>query len=339
VAQYLKHSLIFLKIQPGKLFIFTHYLLAEQNSIRINSMNRKQGMRISPVDIQKEPDIKRKIRMIQGLAQQSRIEVFDMIHRRGNGHWGGSASCAELLAALYFHFLNVKAEDPKWENRDRFILSKGHAAPMLYNLLAHKGFFPLEELSSFRELNSRLQGHPCMLRTPGVELSTGPLGHGISVGVGMALAARIRGKTYRTFVLVGDGCLNEGQSWEGIMSAAKFKPARLIIMVDYNKVQLDGPGDKILPLDPLAEKFRAFNLNVAPKYYDGHDVEEIFESLTWAQKNQDEPCVVIYKTHKGKGVSFMEDNHVWHGSPIDDESYSRGIAELKKNIDKWSVYA
>lgn len=296
-------------------------------------MKGRQGMRISSVDIEKETDVKRKISLIQCFAQQCRVEVFEMIHKRGNGHWGGSSSCAEVLASLYFHFLNVRPEDPKWENRDRFILSKGHAAPMLYNVLAHKGFFPEEELSTFRKLNSRLQGHPCMLKTPGVELSTGPLGHGISVGTGMALAARVKRENYQTFVLVGDGCLNEGQSWEAIMSAAKFKPARLIIMVDYNKVQLDGPGDKILPLDPLADKFKAFNLNVAPKYYNGHDVEEIFESLRWASRNQDEPCVIIYKTHKGKGISFMEDNHIWHGSPIDDESYSKGVAELEKELN------
>src|SRR5690606_12164126 len=208
--------------------------------------------------------------------------------------------------------------------------------PMLYNLLAHKGFFPFEELTKmFRSIDSRFQGHPCLLKTPGVELSTGPLGHGISVGVGMALASRVLKKLYRTFVIVGDGCLNEGESWEGVMSAAKFKPARLIIMVDYNKVQLDGPSDTIMPLDPLSEKFSAFNLNVAPKVYDGHDVDEILESLKWAQQNEEEPCVITYKTHKGKGVSFMEDNFIWHGSPIDDESYKTGKIELESTLNTY----
>ncbi len=300
-------------------------------------MNYKQKYYLVPDDIEGETDISRKIAKIKYFAQQSRIEVFDMIHKRGNGHWGGSASCAELLTTMYFHILSINSENPKWEDRDRLVLSKGHAAPMLYNLLAHKGFFPLEELTEmFRSIDSRFQGHPCMVKTPGVELSTGPLGHGISVGVGMALAARVLKKLYRTFVIVGDGCLNEGESWEGVMSAAKFKPARLIIMVDYNKVQLDGPSDTIMPLDPLSEKFRAFNLNVAPKVYDGHKVDEILESLKWAQENEREPCVIIYKTHKGKGVSFMEDNFKWHGSPIDDESYKAGKTELENTLNTYS---
>lgn len=272
------------------------------------------------------------INKLQYLAQKSRLEVFSMIHKRGNGHWGGSASCAELLTTLYYHILNVDPSQPQWEDRDRVILSKGHAAPMLYNILAHKGFFPLDELSAFRSLGSRLQGHPCMLETPGVDLSTGPLGHGISVGIGMALAAGLKQKKYRTFVIAGEGCLNEGQSWEAIMSAAKFKPARLIIMIDYNKVQLDGPGDKIMPLEPLADKFRTFNLKVAPVVYDGHQVSDILTSWEWAQQNQEEPCVIIYRTHKGKGVSFTEDNHIWHGCPIDDASYEMGKTELENNL-------
>ncbi len=289
----------------------------------------------SVTDIEQEQDLEKKALMIQCLAQKSRLEVFEMIYKRGNGHWGGSASCAELLATLYFHMMHVRPENPKWEDRDRLILSKGHAAPMLYNMLALKGFFHPDELSTFRSINSRLQGHPCMLKTPGVELSTGPLGHGISVGTGMALAARIKQKKYRTFVIVGDGCLNEGQSWEAILSATKFKPPRLIIMVDYNKVQLDGPSDEIMPLDPLADKFRAFNLKVAPTIYDGHQVNEIIQSWEWACQNEEEPCVIIYKTHKGKGVSFMEDNHYWHGSPIDDVSYETGKAELKKTLNRY----
>jgi transketolase len=207
---------------------------------------------------------------------------------------------------------------------------------MLYNILAHKGFFQLEELSTFRSLNCRLQGHPCLLTTPGVDLSTGPLGHGISVGLGMALAARIRQKKYWTFVIAGEGCLDEGQSWEALLSAAKFKPARLVILIDYNKVQLDGPGETIMPLDPLIDKFRSFNLNVAPVVYDGHQVSAIMQSWVWAQQNQDEPCVIIYRTHKGKGVSFTEDNHQWHGCPIDDTSYKNGKAELEKTL---KIYA
>lgn len=285
------------------------------------------------LEIDREPDLKKKVRLLRLIAQKGRLDVFNMLYKRGNGHWGGSASCAEILATLYFHILNVNPADSNWKDRDRFLLSKGHAAPMLYAMLAYRNFFPWQELSTFREINSRLQGHPCLLKTPGVDLSTGPLGHGISVGVGMALAAGIHNRQYWTFVLVGEGCLNEGQSWEAILSAAKFRPSRFVILVDYNGVQLDGPGEKIMPLEPLADKFRSFNLRVAPVVYDGHNVDEIMQSWKWAKQNQQEPCVLIYKTHKGKGVSFMEDNHQWHGGTIDDTSYQQGIAELEKKLN------
>lgn len=297
----------------------------------------KKFRRVHFQEITGETDFKKKVAKIQLFAQQCRLDVFEMIYKRGNGHWGGSSSSTELLATLYCHVMNVDTENPRNVDRDRLILSKGHAAPILYTLLAHRGFFPIEELSTFRELNSRLQGHPCMSVTPGVDLSTGPLGHGISVGVGMALAARLQNKKYWTFVIVGEGCLNEGQSWEAIMSAAKFKPARLVIMVDYNKVQLDGASKDIMPLDPLMEKFRAFNLNVSNDIYDGHQVTEIIKSWEWMQQNQEHPCVIIYKTHKGKGVSFMEDNHKWHGSTIDHESFQKGRDELIKTLEKFSV--
>lgn len=286
--------------------------------------------------IKEETDTERKISLIARMAQQCRTETFEMIHRRGNGHWGGSSSCAEILSVLYSCILKVKPEEPGWSDRDRLILSKGHAAPILYNILAHCGFFPLEELLSFRTLNSRLQGHPCLLQTPGIDLSTGPLGHGISVGLGMALAARLLKKKYWTFVIVGEGCLNEGQSWEGLMAAAKFKPARFVLLVDYNKIQLDGPSNEIMPLEPLADKFRAFKLQIAPKMYDGHDIREILNSWDWMQKHQEMPCVVIYNTHKGKGISFTEDNHKWHGCPIDDISFDMGKMELDGKLNNES---
>jgi transketolase len=286
-------------------------------------------------NIEGEADLLLESIKIQYFAQQCRIDVFKMLHKQGNGHWGGSSSIAEILSTLYLHFMKTNPENPKNPDRDRLILSKGHAAPMLYNILAKKGFFPVEELSTFRKLNSHLQGHPCMNKTAGVDMSSGPLGHGISVGLGMALAARLQKKDYWTFVIVGDGCLNEGESWEGIMSTAKFKPPRFVIMVDYNKVQLDGPCSEIMPLDPLSDKFRAFNLNVAGKVYDGHNVMEIIKSLEWAKQNQGKPCVIIYKTHKGKGVSFMEDNYKWHGGTIDDKSFSLGIIELSETLLKF----
>jgi transketolase len=289
----------------------------------------------TPSEILSEQNLSLKAAKIQRFAQQCRLDTFDMIHRRGNGHWGGSASVADILATFYFHVMNIDPAKPKWANRDRLILSKGHGAPMLYQILAHRGYFDVAELATFRQLNSRLQGHPCMNKLPGIEMSTGALGHGISIGLGMALAARVLHKKYWTFIIVGDGCLNEGQSWEGIMSAAKFRPERLVMMVDYNKVQLDGPSAEIMPLDPLPEKFKAFNLNVAGKIYDGHSVPEIMESWKWMQENQDSPSVVIYKTHKGKGVSFMEDQSKWHGAPIDDQSWEMGHSELFSQLKKF----
>lgn len=281
-----------------------------------------------------EENLTLKAAKIQHFAQQCRLDTFDMIHRRGNGHWGGSASVADILATFYFHVMNINPDNPKWDGRDRLILSKGHGAPMLYQILANRGYFDIEELSTFRQLNSRLQGHPCMNKLPGIEMSTGALGHGLSIGLGMSLAARVQQKKYWTFIIVGDGCLNEGQSWEAIMATAKFRPERLVIMVDYNKVQLDGPSSEIMPLDPLPEKFKAFNLNVADIIYDGHSVSEIMESWQWMQENQDAPSVVIYKTHKGKGVSFMEDQSKWHGAPIDQNSWELGRAELFSQLEK-----
>lgn len=298
-------------------------------------MNRSTVMDVRT--ILSEQDNIKKANLIQYLAQQCRIEIFDILHKIGNGHWGGSASSAEILATLYFHIMNVKPDDPLWPYRDRLVLSKGHAAPILYALLAHRGYFPVEELQSLRRINSRLQGHPCMNHTSGVEMSTGALGHGISASLGIALSARILNMNFWSFVIVGDGCLNEGQSWEAIMATAKFKPSRFVILVDYNKVQLDGPSNEIMPLDPLPDKFKAFNLNVCDKIFDGHDVKEIFKSWDWIQDNYASPVVVIYRTCKGKGVSFMENNHKWHGAPIDNDSYNKGRPELVAHLKELEV--
>ncbi len=273
-------------------------------------------------------DLPRKTAAMQYLAQQFRIRVLDILHDKGTGHWGGASSAAELLVALYFHVMNIRPEEPGWPDRDRLVVSKGHASCMLYTVLAHRGYFPVAELDTFRQLGSRLQGHPAMHSTPGVEMSTGSLGHGLSVALGMALAARLLDKTYWSYVLVGDGDLNEGQTWEGIMAAAKYKPPRLVALVDYNKVQLDGPSDVIMPMEPLPEKFRAFNWNVAPHVCDGHRVSEILESFAWLRQQSAWPAAVIYRTRKGRGVSFMENNAHWHGAPIDDATYARARSEL-----------
>jgi len=269
---------------------------------------------------------------LQYLAQQFRLQVLDILHAKGTGHWGGASSAAELLVTLYFHVMNVRPEAPLWPDRDRLVVSKGHASCMLYTVLAHRGYFPVAELDTFRQLDSRLQGHPSMRETPGIEMSTGSLGHGMSVALGMALAARVLSKSYWTYVLIGDGDLNEGQTWEAVMAAAKYRPPRLAALVDYNKVQLDGPSDEIMPMDPLPEKFRAFNWNVAPRTYDGHRALEILESFDWLRGQEAWPAAVIYRTHKGRGVSFMEDNAHWHGAPIDDASYARARPELEATL-------
>jgi transketolase len=235
---------------------------------------------------------------------------------------------------LYFDVMNIRPGHADWADRDRLVLSKGHASCMLYTVLAHRGYFPVKELGSFRQLNSRLQGHPCMYLTPGVDMSTGALGHGISVALGMALAARLAGKSYWSYVLVGEGDLDEGQSWEALMAAAKFRPGRLVVLVDYNKVQLDGPSESIMPLDPLAEKFSAFRWNVAPDSYDGHDASQVLASFDWVRQQRDGPVAVIYRTRKGRGVSFMQDQAYWHGAPIDDESYRRGRPELVTTLEE-----
>jgi transketolase len=270
--------------------------------------------------------------MLQYLAQQFRLTVLDILHRKGTGHWGGAASAAELLATLYYDAMSIRPEDPAWPDRDRLVLSKGHASCMLYTVLANCGYFPVEELHTFRQLDSRLQGHPCMKTTPGVEMSTGSLGHGTSVALGMALAAKLQKKSYWTYVLFGDGDLNEGQTWEAIMAAAKFKSERLVALIDYNKVQLDGPSDVIMPMDPLADKLRAFNWNVAPAVYDGNDSLAVLESFDWLRTQTQWPAAIIYKTIKGRGVSFMENTAKWHGAVVDDAVYAKASKELSETL-------
>ena len=267
-------------------------------------------------------------------AQLFRIRTFEMIKRRGNGHWGGSASAADLLTALYFNFLKIDHTRPGLEDRDRMVLSKGHAAPILYQILSEKGFFHSDELDGFRTKGSILQGHPCMNETPGVDMSTGALGHGVSVGLGMALASKLKKIKNYTVVLIGDGDLNEGETWEGIMASAKFKPEGLIFLIDFNQVQLDGPSSQVMPMEPLQEKLRAFNVNVMDITVDGHSSDQILESFDWIKKQDQWPVAVVYKTIKGKGISFTENNYKWHGAQIDDISYTNGMKELQSEYNR-----
>lgn len=266
------------------------------------------------------------------LAAEFRLGIFDVLHSRQTGHWGGASSAAELTTALYFHRLHLCPADPSWTDRDRFILSKGHASLNLYTVLAYRGFFSPKELPRFRTFASHLQGHPCMNKTPGVDFSTGALGHGLSAGLGMALAAKLSGRSYWTYVLSGEGCLDEGQTWEAAMMAAKYKPRGLVYLIDYNKVQLDGTVEEIMPLGSLADKFRSFGWYLPERSYDGHDTADILSSFAWLDADDRWPKAVVYDTVKGKGVSFMEGKSAWHGAPIDADSYAVGHPELAADI-------
>lgn len=292
-------------------------------------------MKLTLSDLLKEPNRKFNAKELSLLAASFRKEMFDILHQRGTGHWGGSASSAEIVTSLYFNRLNIKTEDPKMNDRDRFILSKGHASVCLYTILAHRGYFPTEDLPGFRVMGTKLQGHPCMTSLPGVDMSTGALGHGISVGLGMALGAELSSSKYWTYVLTGEGCLNEGQSWEALMMAAKYRPERLVLLIDYNKVQLDGTEEEIMPLESLKEKLTAFGWNVCPQKLDGNNTEDILSSFAWLdEQNEKWPKAVIYDTIKGKGVSFTEGKNAWHGAVITDDAYEKGIVELCSDVEK-----
>ena len=279
-----------------------------------------------------EPSREKKAAMLQYLAQKFRMDVFDVLHDKGTGHWGGASSVTELLTTLYFDVMNVRPEDPRWPDRDRLILSKGHASAILYTVLAYRGFFPPEELDTFRQINSRLQGHPNMKDTPGVDMSAGALGHGMSIGLGMALAARLQQKSYWTYVIMGEGCLDEGQTWEAFMAAAKFKPERLVALIDFNGYQLDGSSEEIMPIAPLFEKFNAFRWNVMPTVCNGHQIMDVMRSFDWIKRQTEWPVAVIYQTKKGRGISFTEDTHKFHGAPIDDQTFAKGRPELEKTL-------
>lgn len=292
---------------------------------------------VDPARVVAEADRGKKAAMMQYLAQKFRVDVWDILHDKGTGHWGGASSVAEILTTLYFDTLNVRPTEPRWPDRDRLVLSKGHASAMLYTVLANRGFFPTEELHTFRQINSRLQGHPCMNETPGVDMSTGALGHGMSVSLGMALAARLQKKPYWTYVIMGEGCLDEGQTWEAFMAAAKFKPERLVALIDFNGYQLDGSSDEIMPLAPLFEKFHAFQWNVAPTVFNGHEVTSVLQALAWVKQQSQWPVAVIFKTKKGRGISFTEDTHKFHGAVIDDQTYAKGRPELMKTLAELEV--
>jgi len=267
------------------------------------------------------------IRDLQERARQIRLDVLDMVYRRAAGHPGGSFSCAEMLAALYFHHLKIDPTRPDWPERDRFLLSKGHAAAALYSALAQRGFFPAEDLERWGHVDAHLQGHPDRLKTPGIEMSSGFLGHGLSVAVGMALAQRLRGPRYHIYVMMSDGDMQSGVAWEGAMTASKFKTSEVTVLMDYNDVQLDGAAHDIMPLEPLVDKWRAFGFAVIE--INGHNLRQVLDALDTALEIHSQPTVIVAHTTKGKGVSFMENTAKWHGAVPNEAEYAQARAELK----------
>ena len=266
------------------------------------------------------------IKELEEIATKLRIKSLEMIYKRKAGHPGGSLSAADIITALYFYKLNINPEDPYMESRDRFILSKGHACAVLYSALAMKGFFSEKDLFDWGKISCHLQGHPDRNKTPGVEVSTGILGHGINIAAGMLLASRIKGSKFKVYVLIGDGEIQGGIIWEGAMTAAKYKLNDLIVILDNNGVQLDGLVSEIMPLEPLVDKWKAFNFEVL--VIDGHDIRQILEALDKASTIQNKPVIIIAKTIKGKGVSFMEGNHYWHGVAPDEKQFELAKREL-----------
>ena len=271
-----------------------------------------------------------KITKVEGLANIAndiRIGIIEQVYNANSGHPGGSLSCADILAVLYFNQMNIDPENPNAKGRDRFVLSKGHCAPALYATLARKGYFNKELLKGFRKVESNLQGHPDMKKVPGVDMSTGSLGQGLSAAVGMAIGSKMEHEGYRVYCLLGDGELEEGQVWEAAMSASKNKLDNLCAIVDYNTLQIDGNVEEVAGLIDIKEKFESFGFNVIE--VNGHDIEALIHAFNSAKHQKDMPSVIIARTIKGKGVSFMEGKAEWHGKAPNQEQYEEAINELK----------
>ena len=266
---------------------------------------------------------------LQKTANEIRKGIVTAVHSAKAGHPGGSLSATEIFTYLYFEEMNVDPKDPKKADRDRFVLSKGHTAPGLYSALAQKGYFPVEDLKTLRKIGSHLQGHPCMQHTPGIDMSSGSLGQGISAAVGMALSAKISGDSYRTYTLLGDGEIQEGQVWEAAMFAGFRKLDNLVVIVDNNGLQIDGPVDQVCSPYPIVDKFKAFNFHVID-LKDGNDMDQIAAAFAEAKATKGMPTAIIAHTVKGKGVSFMENQVGWHGKAPTDEEYAIAMADLEK---------
>jgi len=271
-----------------------------------------------------------KLDALKKKALEVRREIVTMVHRAGSGHVGGSLGATELVVALYYHIMQHHPNDPKWEDRDRFILSKGHCTPVIYAALADCGYFPKEDLKTFRRPGSHLQGHPAQHKTPGIDASTGTLGLGISTGVGMALGAKLKMQKHYYYILCGDGEIQEGQVWEAAMFANKYKLDNIIGFVDRNYLQTDGNSEDVMPLEPVKPKWESFGWRVYE--IDGNDFAQIIDTVEKARKEKGKPVMIIAKTVKGKGVSFMENEASWHGTPPGKEDFDKAIKELSYGI-------
>ncbi|MCH5274971.1 MAG: transketolase [Lachnospiraceae bacterium] len=264
---------------------------------------------------------------LQKMANEVRKGIVTAVHGAKAGHPGGSLSAADMFTFLYFEEMNIDPKNPDMENRDRFVLSKGHTAPGLYSALAHRGFFPVEDLPTLRHLGSYLQGHPC-IHIPGVDMSSGSLGQGISAAAGMAMGAKLDDKEFRVYTLLGDGELQEGQVWEAAMFAGHRKLDNFCVIVDNNNLQIDGPIDKVCSPYPIDKKFEAFNFHVIN--IDAHDFDQIRNAFAEAKETKGQPTCIVMHSVKGKGVSFMENNAGWHGKAPNDEEYAQAMADLEK---------
>ena len=266
------------------------------------------------------------IEELKTMAKKIRRGIIEEVYKAQSGHPGGSLSVADILTVLYFDELNVDEKNPKWEDRDRLVLSKGHCSPALYSCLANRGFFDVEKLTTFRNIESKLQGHPDMTKVPGVDMTTGSLGQGLSAANGMAIAGKMNNKNYRVYCILGDGEIEEGQVWEAAMASSKYKLDNLCVIVDNNNLQIDGKIEDVMSPYPIDEKFRSFGFQIIK--IDGNDIDEILKAFEVAKNIKGKPTCIIAKTIKGKGISFMENKAGWHGKAPNKEEYDKAVKEL-----------
>lgn len=266
------------------------------------------------------------IKQLQEKAKEVRKGIIEAVYSNKSGHPGGSLSIADIMTVLYFNQMNIDEKNPKWEDRDRLVLSKGHCSPALYSCLANRGFFDVEKLKTFRNINSNLQGHPDMNKVPGVDISSGSLGQGLSCANGMAIAGKMDNKNYRVYCILGDGEIEEGQVWEAAMASNKYKLDNLCVIVDNNNLQIDGTIEEVMSSYPIDEKFKSFGFWVIN--IDGHNIQEIIDAFDVAKNVKDKPTCIIAKTIKGKGVSYMENDVKWHGIAPNEEQYQLAMKEL-----------